>query len=497
MCLTLSNVITTGRWNWEGDEIVYRPIIRGVRKTPNKKRLYDIDIREFLNTKDNEVVASTIGRAVDQLRPAGQALFRSHRPGSFDYRVQVISKYFFEHLRYIPGKRDYDYWLFPDETIAERGGDCEDRAILLAALLLASGVSGYVIRVALGKLYDGEKKMSKDHAWVMYKNEDGKWMCLEPLLLSEKARKTSRKLAGRKTLLRQVQYEYIPYFVFNDCHLWAMKNNVNMPPLNDYVRGRSFWKHFDPEYAAGVHNDIFDRTLGDMSDADLFYVKACSLALDTVSSYDPREHFDNGYIKEGWSLVGDYLKQGGLNTLTYALHAVADFYAHTSYAQFAPREADGKRIALFEDSLLSQLNAHYDAEPFNLDDSARFSVNPYFYKGNDRTKAIEYCEKQKIISGRFAQPRDPSQTFLERNFVYIPYDMRNAKDFPARGSLPHHNEIAVDAPLGEDKRLPEGHELYQTPQAYQKQFDIRLDAAQRHVARAYDEWKSKNKGLGV
>ena len=160
-------------------------------------------------------------------------------------------------------------------------------------------------------------------------------------------------------------------------------------------------------------------------------------------------------------------------------------------------EADGKRIALFEDSLLSQLNAHYDAEPFNLYDSTRFSVNSYFYKGKDRTKAIEYCEKQKIISGRFAQPRDPSQTFLERNFVYIPYDMRNAKDFPCRGSLPHHNEIAVDAPLGEDKRLPEGHELYQTPQAYQKQFDIRLDAAQRHVARAYDEWKSKNKGLGV
>ena len=494
MCFTLTNLITTGRWNWEGDEIVYRPIIRGARKTPNKNRLYDIDIREFLTTKDNEVVASTIGKAVDELGPAGQALFRSHRTGSFDYRVQVISKYFFEHFKYIRGSRDFDYWLFPDETIAEEGGDCEDRAILLAALLLASGVSGYVIRVALGKLYDAEKKRSKDHAWVMYQNEDGKWMCLEPLLLSEKARKASRKLAGRKTIPRQVQYEYIPYFVFNDSHLWAMKNNADIPLLNDYVRGRSFWKHFDPEYAAGVHSDIFDLTLGDMGDADLFYVKACSLALDTVSSYDPREHFDDGYIEEGWTLIGHYLKQKGLNSLTYALHAVADFYAHTSYGQFAPRGADGKEITLYDDSVLSQLKAEYDAEPFNLNDSSRFSVNPYFYKGNDRAKAVAYCEKQQIISGRFAQPRDPSQTFLERNFVYIPYDMRNAKDFPGRGSLPHHNEMAVDAPLGEDEQLPEGHKLYQTPQAYQEQFDLRLDAAKRHVAQVYGKWKSEDKG---
>jgi hypothetical protein len=493
MCFTLSNLVTTGRWNWEGDKIVYRPIICGARKTPNKKRLYDIDIREFLTTKDNEVITTTIGRVVDELQPEGQALFRSHRRGSFDYRVQVISKYFFKHFKYIPGNRKFDYWLFPDETIAEAGGDCEDRAILLAALLLASGISGYVVRVALGRLYDAETKKSKDHAWVMYKNEDGKWMCLEPLLLSKEAKKASRKLALRKTIPQQVQYEYIPFFIFNDCHLWAMKNNADIPTLSDYLRGRSFWAHFDPEFAAGVHNDIFDLTLGDMDEADLFYVKACSLALDTVSSYDPREHFDNGYIEEGWSLLREYLKHKNLNNLTYALHAVADFYAHTSYAQFAPRETDGKRIALYNDAVSPQLNAEYAVEPFNLNDINRFSVNPYFYKDTDRTKAVAYCDKQQIISGRFAQPRDPSQTFLEKNFVYIPYDMRHAKDFPDRGSLPHHNEIAVDAPLGKDNKLPDAHMLYQTPKGYQEQFNLRFDAAKRHVTQEYEQWKLQNK----
>ena len=92
-----------------------------------------------------------------------------------------------------------------------------------------------------------------------------------------------------------------------------------------------------------------------------------------------------------------------------------------------------------------------------------------------------------------AKPRDPSQTFLEKNFVYIPYDMRHAKDFPDRGSLPHHNEIAVDAPLGKDNQVPDAHKLYQTPQAYQDQFNLRFDAAKRHVAQEYERWKGEDK----
>src|SRR5512137_2086268 len=104
MCFTLTNVITTGRWNWEGHKIV-SPIIRGARKTPNKQTVYDIDIREFLTTRDNEVIARTIEKVVGQLLPEKQALFRSHRSGSFDYRVQAISSYFFKNFKYIQGER--------------------------------------------------------------------------------------------------------------------------------------------------------------------------------------------------------------------------------------------------------------------------------------------------------------------------------------------------------------------------------------------------------
>jgi hypothetical protein len=492
MCFTLSRTVTTGRWNWDGDTIVHEPVIRGARRTPNRNRLYDLDIREFLNTKSNEVVARGVGDAIDHLRPSEQALFRSHRRGSFDFRVQIMSEYLARHFPYVPGPRGFDFWLFPDETIAEGGGDCEDRAILLAALLLASGVSGYVVRVAIGVLYDAEADDYRDHVWVMYRNENGKWMCLEPLLLTNQARRTARSRVAERTIPQGHPYEYIPYFVFNDAHLWAIKQNTGDPArqpdglLADYLHARRFWEHFDPAFATGVHSDIFDYALADMSDADRFYVKACSLALDSISSYDPREHFDNGYIDEGWSLLREYLAEGSLNTLTYALHAVADFYAHTSYAHFAPQ--NNGALELYNDAVPSPFHPRYDAEVFNLHDTNRFTVNEHFYTQPDRNAAVAYCTRRGIISGRFAQTRDPHQGFLEKNLVHIPYEMRNAADFPSRGALPHHNEIAVDGPLGSDRVLPDGHRLYQTPEDYEAQFNLRFHAARQHVANEYAAW---------
>ncbi len=108
-----------------------------------------------------------------------------------------------------------------------------------------------------------------------------------------------------------------------------------------------------------------------MDQADLSYVKACSLAGDTVSSYDPRQLFDDGYIEEGWSLMRENLKQKSLNTLSYALHAVADFYAHSSYAQFAPREPGERALVLYDETAPIPLRAEYNVEPFNLNDTDR------------------------------------------------------------------------------------------------------------------------------
>ena len=86
MCLQTSWVKPWDSWNWSGDEIIHQPIIRASRLIPSEKKRYDIDIREFLTTRDNAVLAQALGELVAGLPVSEQALFRSHAAGSLDFR---------------------------------------------------------------------------------------------------------------------------------------------------------------------------------------------------------------------------------------------------------------------------------------------------------------------------------------------------------------------------------------------------------------------------
>jgi hypothetical protein len=89
----------------------------------------------------------------------------------------------------------------------------------------------------------------------------------------------------------------------------------------------------------------------------------------------------------------------------------------------------------------------------------------------------------KNISGRYAQKGD-SHGLTER-VTFIPRDLLKAKDFPSRGLLPHHNEIAVD----EDTRGKK-HVLYADNKVYTEQYRLRYDAAARHIREAFKKyWK--------
>ena len=55
-----------------------------------------------------------------------------------------------------------EFWQFPFETLAKRTGDCEDKAILLANLLLASGVESWKVRLNVGMTNAGS------HCWVTW-----------------------------------------------------------------------------------------------------------------------------------------------------------------------------------------------------------------------------------------------------------------------------------------------------------------------------------------
>jgi hypothetical protein len=504
MCLQTSAVTPWHDWNWSGDDIVHEPIIPASRTIPGTKRRYPIDIREFLTTTNNAVVNQKLGLLIDRLPPSDQARFRSHGRGSFDFRVDTVLDYV-ATLRYLRAAnkagRCPDAWLFPDETFAQGGGDCEDLAFLLAALLLAAGVTGYCIRVALGALHivlpDGQRQKN-DHCWVMYQNESGVWEILEPLrALAPRPAKASARSARR--LAQSV--EYVPHYVFNADHLWVVQSRDLSRRRNfqQYCQERSFWNKFDPSFAAGVHNTIFDQALADLVPASaLSAIKRKSLWLDAnILSYDPRDHFDNGYIDAGWVVANSRLAQfrqdnNDWGSFGAAAHAIGDFYAHSSYVHFAALQNAGAvrgQAAIYAPGAGLVAAPDYTAAgadpslpPFDLTSNA-FSLNPNLWKGTKAQAAQQWAGK--LLSGRYAQKYDPMATFWE-GFTGIPTALAQAPDFPVRGSLPHHDEIAVD-----DQAMGKRHKLYHASsagpvdrQAYANQFRWRVNTAVQHVRKA-------------
>jgi hypothetical protein len=124
------------------------------------------------------------------------------------------------------------------------------------------------------------------------------------------------------------------------------------------------WSTLHPRFAGWVHKTILNEALTPDICPD-WVLKALnqhftsvlwqrSLTVDDVDlpgSYDPRDHFDNGYIGEGWTRVVDRLSQfrdssvQNLDAFHLAAHGIGDFYAHSSYGEFGA--AQNGMLALY------------------------------------------------------------------------------------------------------------------------------------------------------
>ena len=398
-----------------------------------------------------------------------------------------------------------DAWLYPDETLTQGGGDCEDLAFLLAALLMAAGVSNYCIRVALGSLLihpPRGKARKHDHCWVMYQNESGVWEIIEPTVLLDRKAFAS---TGQDAPVESYPTEYVPHYVFNADHLWLIRS-AHVDPrqrFDDYCADRrDFWNKFNPGFAATVHETIFDTALGGRVSQDaMAAIKRKSLLLDaSIATYDPRDHFDDGYIAASWDRAKQNLAKFNADNSDWesfgaAGHTIGDFYAHSSYVHFAqlqnPAGADGQAplyapgVPLAGTPAYTATPAAPSLPPFDLT-SGKFSTNYNLCPGTGQDAANQWAGQ--LISGRYAQKYDPKADFWE-GLTSIPFVLSSAPDYKVRGFLPHHNEIAIDSatPFKE-------HQLYSTApnpapddrSAYANQFRWRVNTAIAHIRQAFD-----------
>ena len=149
---------------------------------------------------------------------------------------------------------------------------------------------------------------------------------------------------------------------------------------------------------------------------------------------------------------------------------------------FAPIQNDDSAKPYEPGMSLDPPPAYVDP-PFSLT-SGQFSVNDSLWDGTQET-AVDHWAGQ-LISGRYAQKYDPKATFWE-GFTSIPISLASAADFKFRGSLPHHDEIAVD-----EETIKDQHKLYSANcsgpadrQAYANQFVWRKNTAIQHIRQAY------------
>jgi hypothetical protein len=501
MCLTLSPLRGLQKWNWDGDRIVHECIVPSGRPAighTGKRYEYPIDVREFLVSDRNEVMRRTLQEdllAFAKKNGVRGDLLQTRASGTFDLRAAMVTSYVAHRVAYRP-VRGNDYWQFPDETLFLKGGDCEDRALLIAALLIASGVSSFNVRVAIGKVQIWPKQgapSEHDHAWVVYKNERGRWQVLEPLIARryEMPKPVRVKIAG---LPRDVlQAEYVPYYLFNDVHLWQVSHRQEPPALKKLATLRRGWKRLHPEFAGQVHRNILTQALS-IPQCPQWFLQSATSHFTTLfgnvideqdnfvtHGYDCRDHFDNGFIAEGWDLVRERLatfqadNQGSIDAFSAAAHAIADFYAHSSYAHFADDGSHAIPICDPNKPLCGlSTGPVYSGNDFDLT-SSQFTTAPSWTKGKG---AAAQAWAGEILSGRYAQHGD-SQDLLER-LVPTPSYLDQPGD---RAALPHHNEIAVDGNKSNNK-------LYQPVGEYHRQLVMRQGAAVEHIRKAFVEnWK--------
>jgi hypothetical protein len=144
-------------YNWEGDMILQNTIIEDKRFViGDETRQIRTDIREWISFEDNNIMK---GILKDLAKDKGLPISRN--PGDFDKRAMIVWNFIAKNIKYVHDserQRKEDFWLFPPEIHTLHKGDCEDGSFLLASLLIASGISPFCVRVALGEVFDENGK---------------------------------------------------------------------------------------------------------------------------------------------------------------------------------------------------------------------------------------------------------------------------------------------------------------------------------------------------
>ncbi len=171
------------------------------RAMPGSTKRFSCDLRNFFTLTDDKL--HTIVKDIK---------------GTDNEKALKCLAYVLRHFRYHSDKSTVnlpEYWQFPFESLQTNKGDCEDGAILLANLLLVSGIPNWKVRINAGNVKAPNKGFS-GHAYVTYFDEiSGEWKLLDWCYYQN-----MEPIEERKNYKDEEFYKDV-WFSFNNKYCWA------------------------------------------------------------------------------------------------------------------------------------------------------------------------------------------------------------------------------------------------------------------------------------
>jgi predicted flap endonuclease-1-like 5' DNA nuclease len=208
-------------WNrkWKTAPIIYTG--RALRGESYKKQI-DADVKAFI--KENDAILWHVIK---------QAGLRKDTPNE---TALAIQNFVCNFLKYKYDDETVDcpeFWLFPFESIQSEIGDCEDGAILIAALLINAGIPNWRVKVCAAQVFADPVFAPSDtelggHAYCIYLADREKserkleWVILDWCYLQDPEvpieEKPLARNGGQEGAYREV------WFTFNDENSWAQSS---------------------------------------------------------------------------------------------------------------------------------------------------------------------------------------------------------------------------------------------------------------------------------
>ncbi|MFX0002174.1 MAG: DUF4332 domain-containing protein [Candidatus Hodarchaeota archaeon] len=205
-------------WNnkWEKAPIIYTG--RALRAESYKKRI-DADVKSFIK-KDDAILWHVIT----------QVGLRKDTPNETALAIQNFVCNFLKYKYDDLTAEIEEFWLFPFESIQAEIGDCEDGAILIAALLINAGIPSWRVKVAAAEViadpvFAPSETEVGGHAYCLYladrpdSNRKLEWVILDWCYLQDPELSIEKKPLARNGGTEGAYKDTL--FTFNDEFSWA------------------------------------------------------------------------------------------------------------------------------------------------------------------------------------------------------------------------------------------------------------------------------------